>query len=320
MALREGLTRMYENTMQNYSDEFFVLKVITDIKLVFYARSLKKYLPIGESVSLLSGYSFLQTLPTRLLALPVSAPAEMSLYRSAAPAYMLGRATDDMADGNLDSKTFGYENFPAYIKTAKSQIRNGSAEVKRDFTLDYLLKYTLENLERDQKPGDNVRRDWDLFLDAMLVEYDRRDKHKILTKAELETIDNNSFSYAHNIMLISLRSKTRFKDIEEIAQLQGKIFALADLKPELFQSICKIPRDVLEKAHIDGKALMKDPNLLDGNEEIKKWMKKELAEGRVLYDKLERKIPNLDLTAKLYLKFLMKGVDSKIKKLEKELQ
>ncbi len=264
MALQERLTFMYEKNLQRYSDEFFALKIVTDIKLGFYARSLKKYLLIGESVSLLSGFSFLQTLPTRLLGLPVSAPAELSFYRSAAPAYMLGRATDDMADGDLDPKVFGYENFPEYVKAAKGQIRNRNAEVKRDFTLDFLLKYTLENLERDQKPGDDVRQDWDMFLDAMLVEYDRRVNHKILTKAELKTIDDNSFSYAHNIMLIALRSKTRFKDIEEIAQLQGKIFALADLKSELALFTCKIPKEILEEAQIDGEELMNNPNLLDG--------------------------------------------------------
>lgn len=320
MVLQEGLTSMYEKSVQRYPDEFFALKVVIDIKLVFYARSLKKYLLIGESVSLLSGYSFLQTLPTRILGLPVSTPAEFSLYPSAAPAYMLGRATDDMADGDLDPKIFGYENFPEYVKAAKNQIRNRSAEVKRDFTLDFLLKYTLENLERNQKPGDDVRRDWDLFLDAMLVEYDRRVNHKVLTKAEIETIDNNSFSYAHNIMLIALRSKTRFKDIEEIAQLQGKIFALADLKSELALFTCKIPKEVLEEAQIDGEELMNNPNLLDGNEVIRRWMKEELATGRDLFNRLKQKIPNLDFTAKAYLTFLMKGVESKIKKMKKQLQ
>ena len=319
MALGEIITSMYESNIQRYSDEFFALKVITDIRLGFYARSLKKYITIGEAVSFLSGYSFVQILPTRILALPISAPAEVSFYKSAAPSYMLGRVTDDMADGDLDPKAFGYENFPEYVKAAKSQIRNGSVEVKRDFTLDFLLKYTLENLERDQKPGDDVRQDWDMFLDAMLVEYDRRVNHRVLSKKELETIDDNSFSYAHNIMLIALRSKKRFKDIEEIAQLQGKIFALADLKPELALFTCKIPKGILEEAKIDGEELMNNPNLLDGNEVIRRWMKEELTTGRELYDKLKQKIPNLDFTAKAYLTFLMKGVESKIKKMEKEL-
>ena len=319
MTLREGLTSMYEKNLQRYSDEFFAINIFNDIKVVFYTRSLKKYLLIGETVSFLGGYSFLQMLPTRLLGLPVAAPAELSFYRSAAPAYMLGRATDDMADGDLDPKVFGYESFPEYVKAAKSQIRNRSVEVKRDFTLDFLLKYTLENLERDQKPGDDVRQDWDMFLDAMLVEYYRRVNHKVLSKDKLKTIDDNSFSYAHNIMLISLRSKTRFKNIEEIAQLQGKIFALADLKPELALFTCKIPKEVLEEAQIDGEELMNNPNLLDGNEVIRRWMKEELAAGRELYDKLKQKIPNFDFKVKGYLTFLMKGVESKIKKMEKQL-
>ncbi|MEK7495229.1 MAG: hypothetical protein AAB603_01405, partial [Patescibacteria group bacterium] len=80
---------------------------------------------------------------------------------------------------------------------------------------------------------------------------------------------------------------------------------------------CKIPKEVLEEAQINGEELMNNPNLLDDNEVIRRWMKEELATGRELYDKLKQKIPNLDFTAKLYLKFLMKGVESKIKKMKK---
>ncbi|MFA5771068.1 MAG: hypothetical protein WC894_06295, partial [Patescibacteria group bacterium] len=70
---------------------------------------------------------------------------------------------------------------------------------------------------------------------------------------------------------------------------------------------------------IDGEELMNNPNLLDGNEVIRRWMKEELAAGRELYDKLKQKIPNFDFKVKGYLTFLMKGVESKIKKMEKQL-
>ncbi len=49
-------------------------------------------------------------------------------------------------------------------------------------------------------------------------------------------------------------------------------------------------------------------------------MKEELAAGKELYDKLKKKIPNLDFKVKGYLTFLMKGVESKIKKIEKQLK
>ena len=316
-AIFDRLAGIQERNLRKQSDIYFTMPIILDVKIQLYTRLFKKYFSIIEAVSLLSGTSIPQIFLARLIGMPATFMAEFSPYPQAAPAYTLGRITDDMADGDLDPKVFGYNNFPDYVKAAKSQIRNRGTEVKRGIALDFLLKNTLEDLERIQKPGDDVRKDWDMFLDAMLVEYDRRVNHKILTKAGLKTIDDNSFSYAHNIMLIALRSKTRFKNIEEIAQLQGKIFALADLKPELALFTCKIPKEVLEEAQINGEELMNNPNLLDDNEVIRRWMKEELATGRELYDKLKQKIPNLDFTAKLYLKFLMKGVESKIKKMEK---
>jgi len=316
MPIAERFVEKFKQGLQRYPDEVFIFLIITDIKSHFYRRSLKKYLPIGETVSFLSGYTIPQNIISRLfIDSPVSGVA---WFPSVAPAYMLGRAIDDMSDGDLDPKVFGYDNFPAYIRTAKRQIRNGCSEVEKGYTLDFLLKYTLEKLEKEQKPTDNVRQDWDMFLDAMMVEYDRRINHKVLTKNELKTLDDNSFSYAHNIMLISLHSNTRFKDIEEIGQLQGKIFALRDLKPELVLSICNIPQEILGKAHLDLIALIENPNLIDNNEEILRWMKEELDLGKNLFDELKQKIPKLDFIAKIYLNFLMKGVELGMKKVEKE--
>ncbi len=295
--LGERFTTRLRKDAENYSDKNLVSIIVSNLRNSLYHRAKKKYFPIVEAVRFLTN---------------------TGLYPSAAPSYMLGRAVDDMSDGDLDPKIFGYKNFPDYIEIAKDQLRNNSVGVKKDFTLGFLLKYTLEKLEKDQKPTDNVRQDWDNFFDAMLFEYDRRIKGKVLTIEEIKIMYDNSFRYAHNIMLISLHSKTRYQDIEEIGQLQGRIFALNDLKPELFRHICNIPKKVLMKARLDPTALMEDPNLLDGNEEIINWIKVELKDGKKLFQDLQQKIPTLDRTAQGYLFFLMKGIEMGIKKAEKK--
>ena len=315
-TLIEGFARHVERGLQRYPDEFYISYIVNNIKSYLYPRAPKKYIPIGEVVSFLSGYAIPQVILSRLI--PDSPGFIYGLYPSAAPAYMLGRVVDDMADGDLDPKAFGYDDFPAYIKDAKKQLKNNNAEIEKGFGLDFLLKYTIENLEREQKPTDNVRRDWDKFFDAMLFEHYRRVNGRILTREEMKTMNDNSFSYAHNIMLISLRSKTRYKDIEEIGQLQGRIFALNDLKPELRLKIYNIPEDVLKKAKLDPTALKENPNLLDDNVEIAIWAKEEIDAGKKLFEQLRQKIPSLDLKVQGYLYFLMKGIEMGIKKAEKK--
>lgn len=282
---------------EGYPEKVVISKMVVNLRTHLYNRAKEKYFPIVETVRFLTG---------------------TGCYPSAASAYMLGRAVDDMADGDLDPKSFGYDDFPEYVKAAKKQLRNNSDGIKKDFTLDFMLKYNLEKLEGEQKPGDDVRGDWDKFFDAMLFEYYRRVNGKISKGTELKTMYHNSFSYAHNIMLISLHSKTRYRDIEEIGQLQGKIYALNDLKPELHLKICNIPEDVLKKAKLDPVALMENPNLLDGNVEIAIWAKEEIDAGKKLYQQLQEKIPTLDRTAKGYLYFLMKDLENEIKKAEKK--
>lgn len=314
--ITERFAGFFERGLQRYPDRVFISMIIGNIKSHLYSRSFKKYFLTGEAVSFLSDYTIPQNLISRLF---IDSPGSgVALYPSAAPSYMLGRAIDDMSDGDLDPKVFGYDNFPAYANTAKEQIKSNSVGVTKGFTLDFLLKYTLEKLEKKQKSTDNVRQDWVLFLDAMMIEYERRINPKALTKKELKTVYDDSFSHTHNIMLISLHSNTRFKDIEEIAQLQGRIFALCDLKSELSKSICNIPKEVLEEAHLDPSALMENPNLIDNNEVITRWAKEELDLGKKLFDNLKQKIPKLDFTAKAYFYFLMKGVEMGIKRVEKE--
>jgi len=313
MSITEKISGLIQKGMRKaYSDETYVYIITSDIKSSFYNRSLKKYFPIGEAVSFLSGQTVAQNLVSRLF--PVSPISEASLYPSASPSYMLGRVIDDMSDGDINPKNFGYDDFPSYVNTAKKQIGNNSAGVEKDFSLDFLLKYSLKKLEKEQKPEDNVRQEWTLFLDAMLNEYERRINHKVLTRDELKTLNDDSFSHAHNIMLISLHSETRFADISEISQLQGRIFALCDLKSELAQSICNIPKEILAEANLNIADLTKNPDLIDGNEAISSWVKEELSFAKKLYESLKQKIPKLDATAKAYLAFLMKGVEMGMKK------
>lgn len=319
MIFGERLVNQFDHTVQRgiekYPDEIFVSLIMLRAKSILYNRSFKKYFPIVEANSLVSGY----TIPNLLARIDFRQPYGIGLFRSAAPAYTLGRMIDDMADGDIDPKEFNYESFPAYIDHTKREIENQFAHTKKWFTLDFLMKYTINRLIRDQKEDDDVVGDWNLFLEAMLVEYDRRVNRKILTREELNTTYDASFGPAHNIMLIAYHSKTRFKDIKETSRLQGGVFAFCDLKLELKRSICNIPMEVLNEAGLDPFLLMENPDLLDGNDVIQNWMKAELEAARINYQKLKQKIPKLDFTARLYLKFLMKGVESGIKRVEKDL-
>jgi len=177
------------------------------IKSHAYDRSFKKYVAIGETLYFISYFN--------PLARPFHFIGPVGIFPAAAPAYWWGRATDDMADGDYPLPD-GINSFKQYIEVSKGNIKDGCKQVRKGFTIDFLLKQALQKLERVQTNRDNVREDLSLFLDAMLVEHSRRVNYAVLSQEELEQLYDQSFGHAHNIMLIALRSKTRAHDIPEI--------------------------------------------------------------------------------------------------------
>ena len=231
---------------------------------------------------------------------------KLEIFPALEPSYYACRRVDDVADGDRDLPP-GFENFYEWIAYLRNHINTGGKNIPKAPTADYLLKQAIVRLEREQRPTDNIRGEFNGFLDAMTVEYERRINRSVLSAQELEEVNRNSFGHAHNMALIAIRSRTRAPDVPQLPQLQGRLYAIADLETELRRGICNIPAEVLETSGLGLPALMEQPELVKDNQGIRHWKDAELQWGRFAMDELAKK--PLDWITGFYVRFLTLGIE-----------
>lgn len=188
--------------------------------------------------------------------------------------------------------------------------------VQKDTTFEYLFKIAYERLVPLQKHGDNIKDLYDKFLDAMIVENLRRLNREVKTEEELLDLNWESFSHVQNIALIALKSSARVTKkpgLSALPELLGRGYSIRDLKEDLADNVCNIPRKVLEQSKLSFQQLSANPELIDHNERLQLWIGEEIRKCKDLIQILDAE--KLDLTGKLLVKALTSGLKKDILKL-----
>ena len=129
---------------------------------------------------------------------------------------------------------------------------------------------------------------------------------QILTQDKLERLNRESFGSSLDIVLVTIGSSTRAQDVPEIGPVQAKAQGLRDLKTELEKGIYNIPKEVLEMSSLNLENLQQDPDLIDKNQKVQDWIKKEIEEIPILLKQLAAR--KLDLKASILMRFLSRKV------------
>ena len=206
-------------------------------------------------------------------------------------AYHFCRVIDDIADGDAELPA-QYNHFGELSSDMKNAMQ---LQKYPESDLGLLLRGTVRDMLEFH--AYDVRPDMHDFLDAMLVEYERRVNRTINTREELACLYKNSFHAVQDIALICFGSSIRSVDIPELAQLQGRMYAVRDVWDEMSRGIIFVPADVLpDFANIDSARPC-----------IEDWISGERSVGRELIEELMEK--RMDLPAKVIVGFLVKGIE-----------
>lgn len=213
-------------------------------------------------------------------------------------AHNWGRFLDDVLDKDRLLPP-GFDSFPELVDHFRHIINTGGRDVPKDQSIDFLLKYAVRKIEAKQRRGDNVRGLFLRFLDGMMFEYNVRQNRGTFSQAELARLYNDVFGAPYSIFLIAAGSSTRDQDIPELAQLQGRLYAIDGMKEDLPKSICYIPEEIVKLSTLTLSELLTDPSLIDDNLVIQNWIRAEIADARDLILRLKGK--KLDFKGKLFI-------------------
>ncbi|MFH1649694.1 MAG: hypothetical protein ABIA93_04040 [Candidatus Woesearchaeota archaeon] len=230
--------------------------------------------------------------------------AQVGLLPGAFPAYHLCRRIDDISDGDVQLPP-EYASYEAMILDLKQSM---ATESYPKTMLGQLLQGTVSEYRTEL--GRDIRCMLSTFLDAMAFERQRRIEATISTRAQLADLYRNSFGVPQDLAFISACSKIRSADVPELAEAQGRIYAIGDLGSELQRGIVFIPREALP-AGISFEYL-RDNNCV--MPEVGAWKAEEYVEGRNLLSRLKER--KLDLPAKLVVGFLANGLESRLREIK----
>ncbi len=227
-------------------------------------------------------------------------------------AYHFCRLVDDIADGDVPLPE-GCEDFASLVNALKAHLSGSSALSVEDTDLEFLLKRTLQKLDKHPTPSIDTREEMGLFLDAMRVEHDKRVEGAVFTREELEHLYRDSFGPPHMLAFAALGSNCSGETIAELFQLQGRLYALRDLIPELSKGIVFVPREIVEEAGVSKEALVGDPEEACKNSVIQRWIAEEDEYGLKTIEALRLKAKSLPWDVRGVVEFLVKPIEVNIR-------
>jgi len=201
-------------------------------------------------------------------------------------AYFFCRVIDDIADG--DRPLVGFDSFEDLADNLKRQMEENAFG---DSNVEILLRGTIRDMQKYR--GVDIRPYVVRFLDAMNYECQRRISHQVSTRQELYNLYQNSFGVPQDMAFIGIGSHLRSSDIPELADLQGRIYAVRDLEQELQQGIVFIPNEV---GSIDATSLA-----------VQDWVREELRQGHDTAEHLRSL--SMDWKARRIVGFIADGID-----------
>jgi hypothetical protein len=227
-------------------------------------------------------------------------------------AYHFCRWVDDVADGDMPLPE-PQEDFASLVEALKAHLSGCSALLAEDTDLEFLLKRTLQKLDKHLVPSIDARKEMGLFLDAMRVEHDKRVEGVIFSRVELEALYKDSFGPPHMLAFAALGSNCSGEAIADLFQLQGRLYAVRDLTPELSKGIVFIPLEVVEESGLSQDALIGDPETAVQNEVIQRWIAEEDRYGLQTIAALREKARSLPWDVKGVVEFLVKPIEVNIR-------
>lgn len=132
------------------------------------------------------------------------------------------------------------------------------------------------------------------LIDALLwmkTEYQRRLWKQILSNEELVTLHNQSFRGAHQVYLVALGPQYQASDIAELPQILWFIYWLKDLKQDLDDNMCNIPKEVCDEIPY---ALWEPIEKLLDSDFFWWWVQSTIEEQKKNCAILENKISSMD--------------------------
>ncbi len=195
------------------------------------------------------------------------------LYPSAKPTYFFCRYVDDLADGDRELPQV-YSDFAAFTDRMKALVRG--AQEKKRHPIERVLTDAIKKLSRKTDSPAVVRDELIYFLDSMLVDYNRRINSSVLTQKELDQLYDDSFSSVLHLTFIGTGTSLARNYITQLGLIQGKLYALQDLKEDLTAGIINLPQELLSRTGMTVEELMSSADSLHKNESFLHWRSSEL--------------------------------------------
>ncbi len=226
-------------------------------------------------------------------------------------AYHFCRLVDDIADEDAALPP-GYSSFAQFLENLKCSIYGSTDVTLEEEEAVFLLKRMLGKLDQNPSEAINHRQETEAFLDAMQVEHDKRVDGAISTREQLGALYRGSFGPPHMLAFAALRSNCTGEAIADLFQLQGRLYAVRDLIPELTKGIVFIPLEVVEEAGLSREALVTDPEKACKNSVIQRWMVEEDEYGLKTISELRLKAKDLPWDVRGVVEFLVKPIEVNI--------
>lgn len=195
--------------------------------------------------------------------------------------YFFMRHIDDILDGELKLPNV---DLLSHVGSLRSQVESGIYDEKSQIA--QLAKSALNGLDKKKRIGDDPKQDFLNEIDAMVFDYDRSKKRKVLTSEQLNNYYQQIFSPINNLMLIGLGSKLRAKDIPEMSSCQGRIYSIEHLQFDWNTGVINMPEEILNQTKLTSQSpyqeVIKSPF-------IKSWIKRELKECEPKLESLRTK-------------------------------
>lgn len=225
--------------------------------------------------------------------------------RLALASYHFIREIDDILDG--DNELEAGQNPLIFIQNVRNQIESGV--FLKDSLLSQLAEFSFKALEDRSEGNDDPRADMLMSIDWMVFDNVRAKERRVLSAPEVQEYYEHSFVPIVNIMLIGLQSVLRVHDVPGLALSQPRVFSVRDLETDWERGIINVPKEVLEKANLNGNSPVED---VRSSTAFKEWSLEqtmracdEAAEVRKTLDELEG-----EKTTKLMCNQLLKTVDA----------
>ncbi len=195
------------------------------------------------------------------------------LYPSAKPTYFFCRYVDDLADGDR-KLPLDYKDFENFIKQMKARVK---APDTGDFTnIERVLADAIKKLCRKSDDHRLIKQELTDFLDSMLIDYNRRINGTVLTQPALDQLYDRSFSAVLQLTFIGTGTQLDRAHITRLGLIQGKLYALQDLREDLTSGIINLPQELLSTTDIPLEQMMADPSRLQQNKAFQQWRSDEL--------------------------------------------